>query len=298
MRLIREQKRRFRIRVMVCVGILIVVVLGAVFGYLVFGQASSSARREADVGGTGATVNQANAPTEEELRVKEAIAAGAAADDPNIQYLPTPLIAEYDGLKVHSPISANHITEIEFHQASFSTALQLTPLVTIVDAQEVADKHGTNHLPADEQPRGNVPLIAEAVSTWRLDSVGPEMSSVDVGALAGTEVYAPVSGKVVKIRTYSLYGLLDDFEVHIQSPAYPGLDIVMLHIDDLSVEVGDTVYGGCTRVAKVRSIGDIIDNNLANFTAQGDIGDHCHVQVNDATREDYKGLEDALDIFS
>jgi hypothetical protein len=72
----------------------------------------------------------------------------------------------------------------------------------------------------------------------------------------------------------------------------------MLHIDDLSVEVGDKVRGGATRMARVRDIGEVIDNNLANFTAPGDPGNHCHIQVNDATREDYRGLEDAIDIFS
>ncbi|MDR1183697.1 MAG: M23 family metallopeptidase [Coriobacteriales bacterium] len=270
----------------------------ATLGYLVFGKDDPLASNQAGTASIDATGDQVRAPTEEEIRVRDAVAAGAVADDPNISYLPTPLIAAYGDLVIHSPISANHITEIEFHQASFDTALQLTPLVTIVDAQMVADQQGTSHLPFDEQPRGDEPLIADAVSTWRLDSAGPEMSSVDVGALAGTDVYAPVSGRVVKIKTYSLFGLIDDYEVHIQSLEHPELDIVMLHIEDLSVEVGDMVYGGGTRIAQVRYIGDVIDNNLSNFTAPGDPGNHCHVQVNDATREGYKGLEGALDIFN
>jgi hypothetical protein len=277
---------------------LVVVGLMATLGYLVFGKDDPLASNQAGTASIDATGDQVRAPTEEEIRVRDAVAAGAVADDPNISYLPTPLIAAYGDLVIHSPISANHITEIEFHQASFDTALQLTPLVTIVDAQMVADQQGTSHLPFDEQPRGDEPLIADAVSTWRLDSAGPEMSSVDVGALAGTDVYAPVSGRVVKIKTYSLFGLIDDYEVHIQSLEHPELDIVMLHIEDLSVEVGDMVYGGGTRIAQVRYIGDVIDNNLSNFTAPGDPGNHCHVQVNDATREGYKGLEGALDIFN
>jgi hypothetical protein len=297
-RLRREQRRRIRIRISIVVAIVIVIGLTATLGYLLFGKADSLIKGSAETVDIETSGVQTRAPTEEEVHLKEAIAAGAVAEDPNIPYLPTPLIASYDDLAIHSPISANHITEIEFHQASYDTALQLTPFVTIVDAQEVADKHGTNHVSVDDQPVGDEPLIAEAVSTWRLDSVGPEMSSVDVGALAGTDVYAPVSGTVVKIKTYSLYGLIDDYEIHIQSPEHPELDIVMLHIEDLSVEVGDRVYGGGTRIAAVRNIGDVIDNNLSNFTASGDPGNHCHVQVNDATRENYKGLEGALDIFN
>jgi murein DD-endopeptidase MepM/ murein hydrolase activator NlpD len=240
---------------------------------------------------------QNRAPTEAELRFNEALGAGAAFDDPNIYVLPTPLVASYDGLLIHSPICPDVITEVEFHQASFDTALQLTPLVTIIDAQEAADQRGTSHVPVDQQPTGDVPLIAQAVSTWRLDSFGPEMSAVDVGALAGTVVYAPVTGTVVKIKQYSLFGLMDDFEVHIQSADHPGLDVVVLHVDNVRVKVGDHVAGGCTRIAQVRNIGDVIDNNLSLFTQPGDPGNHCHVQINDATRTDYKGLEGALDIF-
>jgi hypothetical protein len=294
----RERKRRQRIKLVLGIAAVAVAGLLTILGILLFGGGMPSADRAAngteDVEASG---NQTGAPTEAEIRAKEAVAAGAAPGDPNIAYLPTPLIATRDSLKIHSPISANHITEIEFHQASYDTALQLTPLLTVVDAQKVADQHGTTHIPADQQPTGDVPLIGETISTWRLDSVGDEMTSVDVGALAGTDVYAPVTGTVVKIKSYSLYGLLDDFEIHIQSRDHPGLDVVMLHVEDLSIKEGDQVIGGATRIAKIRAIGAVIDNNLANFTAPGDPGDHCHVQVNDATREDYKGLEDALNIF-
>jgi biotin carboxyl carrier protein len=299
-RLMREQQQRKRLRTLLIVAGLVAFILLVGLGYMVVRSvwlSSGADDRDADAARLNTDTSQTVAPTAEELRLRDAVASGAAVDDPNVAYLPTPLIAEYGGLKIHSPISANHITEIEFHQASYNTALPLTPLVNIVDAQEVADRHGTKHAPLETQPFGENPLIAEAVSTWRLNSVGPEMSSVDVGSVAETDVYAPISGTVVKIKSYSLFGLIDDYEVHIQSPGHPGLDVVMLHIDDLSVKVGDVVRGGATRVARVRDIGSVIDNNLSNFTAPGDPGNHCHVQVNDATHEEYKGLEDALNIF-
>jgi biotin carboxyl carrier protein len=300
-RLMREKQQRKRTKIiLIAVGTTALILL-VVLTCLVLQNALSSDRTTSDNTDAmqlDATNNQLPALTAAEIRLNEAVSAGAAPDDPNVSYLPTPLVAEYGSLKIHSPISANNITEIEFHQASYNTALQLTPLVTIVDAQEVADRQGTNHTDPDAQPFGDVPLIAEAISTWRLDSVGPEMSAVDVGSIAGTDVYAPVTGTVVKIRSYSLFGLIDDYEIHIQSPEHPELDIVMLHIEDLTIKVGDTVTGGSTRIAKVRNIGDVIDNNLSNFTAPGDPGNHCHVQVNDATRENYKGLEGALDIFN
>jgi murein DD-endopeptidase MepM/ murein hydrolase activator NlpD len=286
-------------RIFIALAITLVALAAIVLvAYFLFHDQDESESPKGSTSALSADGKQVSEPSELEKRQIKAVEAGADAFDPNLIYLPTPLIAEYQGFEIHSPISANHITEIEFHQASYDTALRLTPLVTIVDAEEVAEKHGTKHVPIDQQPTGDNPLIAEAVSTWRLDSVGDEMTSVDVGALAGTDVYAPVTGTVVKIRTYSLFGVIDDFEVHIQAPGHPELDIVLLHVENLSIKVGDKVQGGCTPIAKVRNIGDVIDNNLSNFTAPGDPGNHCHVQINDAAREDYKGLEDALDIFN
>lgn len=292
----KQIRRNRRILFAVAIAVLLFLVLAVTAFVLLSGRSGSQGLGDSAraMDGSGA---QAGEPTELEIRQRKAIKAGADPHDSDLVYLPTPLIAEYQGLKIHSPISANHITEIEFHQASYDTSLPLTPLITIIDAEEAADQRGTTHTLAEQQPTGNEPLIAEAVSTWRLDSFGDEMTAVDVGALTGTAVYAPISGTVVKIKAYSLYGLIDDFELHFQDPQHPELDIVVLHVDELTVKVGDTVIGGCTKIATIRNIGEVIDNNLANFTAPGDPGNHCHVQVNDAARTDYKGLEDALNIF-
>ena len=285
-------------KVAVGIAVFVVVALGGFFAYLVFGTSPDIGDGPKGFVDMIAPDKQTAAPTEEQIRFMEAVKAGGAANDPDIRYLPTPQVANYGDLTIHSPILPRDITEIEFHQASYDTALVLNPLLRIVDAEEVAEKRGTNHIPFEEQPFGDKPLIAEAVSTWRLDSEGDEMTSVDVGARAGTVVYAPVTGTVVKIRTYSLFDLIDDYELHIQSPDHPELDIVVLHIDKLTVEVGDKVVAGCTRIAVVRDIGDVIDNNLSNFTEPPDPGNHCHVQVNDATRKEYGGLVGALDIFN
>jgi hypothetical protein len=236
-------------------------------------------------------------PTADDQRRLDALEAGVDPDNPDILYLPTPLVATYAELNIHSPILIPHITEIEYHQASYDWALQLNPLLTIVDAETVAEAGGTHHIPASEQPVGDQPMIGEAVSTWRLDSVGLELSSIDVGALAGTVVYAPVTGTIVKIRDYDLYGQIPDYEIHIQVDSHPEWDIVVLHTDNLLVKEGDPVIGGVTPIAHVRNIGEVIDNNLSNFTAGDDPGNHAHVQVNNALAPGYKGLDGAIDIF-
>jgi hypothetical protein len=248
--------------------------------------------------GAAPTSDWGLAPTPEEARQLEAIAAGANPNSPDLLYLPTPLVATYEGLVIHTPVCVTHITEVEYHQASYDWALPLNPLLTIVDAEAVIKAHGTRHVPAREQPTGEEAMLGEAVSTWRLDSAGPEFSALDVGALAGTTVYAPVTGTVVRIKSYRLFDVIDDYELHIQVAGHPEWDIVVLHIDQLLVKEGETIVGGVTPIAQVRDIGEFIDNNLSNFTPLDDPGNHAHVQVNNALAEGYRGLEGALDIFA
>ncbi len=40
---------------------------------------------------------------------------GADAADRNLSYLPTPLIAEYAGIEIHSPISCINLTDVEIN---------------------------------------------------------------------------------------------------------------------------------------------------------------------------------------
>ncbi len=283
--------------VVLCTAGAVIVIVLLLLLFQLLNNINSRASSQFAITKLEAAITQKPEPTEEEKRVYEAVNLGASRDDPDAKYLPTPLLASYGELMIHVPIVPRDITEIEFHQASYDTSLPLTPLVTMVDADAVAEAQGTNHIPYEDQPYGEVPLVAESFSTWRMFSEGAEMTAVDTGATAGKYAYAPITGTVVRIKEYTLFEQMQDLEIHIQSPNHPNLDVVVLHVDNLMVNVGDKVVGGCTRIGTVKSIGDVIDNNLSNFTAIEDPGNHCHVQVNDATREEYKGLEGALDIF-
>jgi biotin carboxyl carrier protein len=233
-------------------------------------------------------------PTPEEQRASDAINAGANPEDPNLMFLPTPLVAEYNGIKIHSPISVNNMTEVEFHRASNKWTLALKPLLPIVDPETFTSN---DRPPAAKQPTGDAVLTANAVSMDRDDSAGVMDSCIDVGAVAGTSVYAPISGTVVLIRPYVLFDEMDDYELHIQQKDHPELDFILLHIEDVTVKPGDEVIAGATRIAQVRNIGEVIDNQLSLFTAGDDPGNHAHLQINDTTYPEYSLLKDALNIF-
>ena len=119
----------------------------------------------------------------------------------------------------------------------------------------------------------------EALRLWRSNRSGPPDTAADVGAAPGTQVRAPVSGTVIAVRRYELYDRYEDFEIHIQPEGWPEVDVVLIHVADVSVSVGDDVLGGLTPIAAVRHLSDKVDLQLGGYT--GDGGNHVHVQLNE-----------------
>lgn len=111
----------------------------------------------------------------------------------------------------------------------------------------------------------------------------------------GATVYAPVTGTVVKVKEYSLYNneAYPDVQVHIQPQGRPDLDVVLIHLSDVTVNEGDEVVGGATPVAAVRDVYAYIgeEMQLKSYTAEGDNGNHTHIQVNNANSKKYHGLD-------
>ncbi len=115
-----------------------------------------------------------------------------------------------------------------------------------------------------------------------------------MGADPGSYVVAPVSGTVVKVKKFDLYGKYPDYEVHVQPVGRPDLDVVLIHIDDVTVTPGDKVVAGVTQIAQVRKLAKGVGPQLRSYTKNG--GHHTHIQINDTTHPKYKGLKGAITV--
>ena len=204
---------------------------------------------------------------------------------------PTPYFARYKGLKLRLPIQPSALTEVGFHQASYEYALSMTTPLPDASLSKASNHRGT-HRTLSLQPTGpNAWLVGDVLRMWRARPGRPD-TAADVGARPGTDVYAPVTGTVIKVKRYKLYNRWDDFEVHIQADGFPKIDVVMIHLTDLSIAPGDRVVAGETRIAAVRKLSDKFYDQLASYTPDG--GNHVHIQVNDTLDPKYKGLEGAI----
>lgn len=207
--------------------------------------------------------------------------------------LPTPIMAEYDGIYLHSAVAMENLTEILIHNASYDYALPVTTQLEEATNTEVMEAHGTGRI-ASEQPTGDEWMTGYFIRCYRSGNAGPKLSAIDCGGAAGTTVYAPVSGTVLLVKEYLLYDEYDDYQIHIQPEGRSDVDVVLIHVQNVCVEAGDTVTAGVTEIAEIRDVYAYIGDSmqLKDYTAEDDDGNHTHIQVNDVTNEDYHGLDD------
>jgi len=204
---------------------------------------------------------------------------------------PTPLLASYRGLPIRLPVAVEDLTEVGFHQASYAYALRLKTKVGDANMAKAKKDRSTHRDVSKQQGGENAWLTGKVLRMWRARPGKPD-TAIDVGADPGSPVYAPVTGTVVKVKRFKLYDRFTDVELHIQPDNRPQLDLVMIHLDDVSARPGDRVIAGVSRVAVVRRISKGIASQLRSYTRNR--GYHTHLQLNDATDPRYKGLEGAI----
>lgn len=111
---------------------------------------------------------------------------------------------------------------------------------------------------------------------YRLDEGKPSMATV--GALPGTEVYAPIDGKVLTISNYEIAGEARGVIVQLQ-PIGDGSTVVVVRNLDPSADlaVGQTVTQSATRLGTVRDMEDALEAPLADYTHDSGSGIDMYV---------------------
>lgn len=210
-----------------------------------------------------------------EPALAESVSGAQSAPAPERE--PTPFFASYRSLQLRLPIDPDELTALAFHQAAGPSALAMTSLVPDADMKLAAELKAVPPLP-DGAGRGSATWAGSCLRLWRSNRSGEPDTAADLGADPGTAVWSPVTGVVVQVKAYKLYGTHDDFEIHIKPDGWDDVDVVLIHVDDVRVEPGDRVFAGATRIASVRRMSDKIDLQLGGYTDNG--GDHVHMQLN------------------
>lgn len=193
---------------------------------------------------TGGTSSEAAAPSVEAPVPSPAL--GSGAQPPDI------VVARAEGVELRLPVDPKRVTAAAFHPVGDPLARGL---------------QSTGALRIEQAPRGG--------------RAGPETAALDVGAPAGTTVFAPVDGVIAGVTDYMISGRIEGYEVAIEPSGVRGVLVRVTHLDPPVVErrpnVGESVTAGVTAIGRVRDFSAVAEQELARFTA--DSGNHVHLEL-------------------
>jgi hypothetical protein len=110
---------------------------------------------------------------------------------------------------------------------------------------------------------------------------GTDNGALDIGAAPGTEVYAPVDGRVVQIEPYIINGRPHGVRLDIRPETDATVIVSMTRIAvDPTLAIGDSLQAGVTPVGTIIDLSKVEDQQLAHYTQ--DQGDHVTIEVEPA----------------
>jgi murein DD-endopeptidase MepM/ murein hydrolase activator NlpD len=181
---------------------------------------------------------------------------------------PTPLtVALHSGLRIQLPIAQTRVTAIGYH-SSDDGVLPLTPL------GRQGNEGALSRLAHKIFGGGHGGFVYYQLS-------GGETALLDVGAVSGTDVYAPVDGTIVGISDYVLNGKTYGSRIDIQPSAAPSLVVSLTHLSpDPALTVGAAVAASTTKVGRVVDLSGVERQALAKYTH--DAGNHVSIELRPA----------------
>lgn len=192
-------------------------------------------------------------------------AASRPAPLPSTSTPPEPqILATVGNLRVQSPVARGGVTAVGFHGAA-DGALVLQPVGP--QANEGVLARLWRRITGSEK-RG--------LPWYQLESGA--LRTLDVGAVAGTDVYSPVDGTVVAIRDHVVSGRVVGAEIELRPTSAPSLVVTVENVrPDPVLTVGANVAAGSSKLGTVVDIERYERQALAKYAADG--GNNVSIKV-------------------
>lgn len=179
---------------------------------------------------------------------------------------PDVVVAETDTLTISTPIRPASLTGLGYHPDGESY-VELQPKGKNLSANPVMRMFSGTSNPAD----------LRYYVMDREEREGPATGALDVGAEAGTKVYAPVTGVVTAVRPDPTMQNANVIEIN---PAEaPNTRVFVSLLQDVSADIGPDapITAGMTEIGTVADLASVLKPQLAEYT--NDSGNHVTVYV-------------------
>jgi murein DD-endopeptidase MepM/ murein hydrolase activator NlpD len=196
---------------------------------------------------------------------RETLGAALAAANPGALPNGPVELATYGDVRIVT--EGSRVELVSFHESSSSQALPFESSHAVISAHPAVES---------DAPDDDTPVIVLPTR----QRVGAPTSAIDLAMTPGEQVVAPLSGEVIAVDDFSLYGRTPDVIVKIRSSEDPSVVLRALHMVDPLVEVGDRVEAGVTPIAaEARQLP--FESQMDRFTAahRGQAAPHVHFEM-------------------
>jgi hypothetical protein len=183
------------------------------------------------------------------------------------------VVATIENDDVLLPVARDATTAIAYHPVDSANTVPFSP---------AGDRVGGGTL---GQKLADIFAGGGGVQYYLMDGGGgsSSLSGLDVGAVPGSTVVSPVSGKVTAVKKYQILGRYTDVEIDIRLASDPSLLLVVTHIAKPQVQIGAAVTRGEQTLGVVRGFPASLDQALSRYTS--DTGDHVQLMMLRVTPE-------------
>jgi hypothetical protein len=204
-------------------------------------------------------------PAETPARIPASAALPTFGDSPSS---PADLvIARLEGVDVLMPVPLEASTAVAYHSVDNANSVPFSPIGERLSGGGIGEQ------------LGDIFAGGGGLQYYLMGGDGDDASSstsgLDVGAVPGSPVTSPVSGKVIAVKVYEILGRYTDVEVDVQVADDPSLVLVITHLAKPEVAIGDTVRAGDSTLGVVRGFPTGLDQALSRYTS--DAGDHLQM---------------------
>jgi hypothetical protein len=179
---------------------------------------------------------------------------------------PDTVLATAAGVDISTPIRPESLTGLGYHPEGESLA-EMVPRGENLSANPLVG------LFAD----GSTP---EKIHYHVMDAAGrtgPRTGALDVGAQAGTTVYAPASGMITAIRPDPMVQGANVVEIKPDANPNVRITVSLVQSDEANAGVTSRVTAGMTELGTVADSAEILDPQLSSYIS--DAGNHVTVSV-------------------
>lgn len=173
----------------------------------------------------------------------------SAPPDPHV-------LATVGNLRLQSPVAEGGVTAVGFH-GSVAGALTLHPVGPQANEGVLARLW-----------RRITGSVRAGIRWYQLE--GDPLRALDVGAVAGTDVYSPIDGTVVAIRDQIVSGRKIGSEIELRPTSAPSLVVTIQNVGrDPALTVGANVAAGSSRLGTVADVSRWEEQALAEYAPDG-----------------------------